>query len=424
MTSLHRRHLLCGMAVSGGATLVRLALGPTRALPRAAQGVAPAGDAAYPAEVDAGLVSFRLRAAEHTALAEALRAAIESGDLAAAKAAYVAVRPPYEEIEVLAASFPETDAAIDARPYAIDGGETSPDYVSVHRIEALLYRDGDLGAALPFAGGLVESARHLEQDLERRDAFNPTIHFEGMIALANEIPSKKISSEEETWSDQSLLIFHHNWLGIRSQYEPFAAAVEAADPGAAAEVEAGHEAALASIASYPPAAGGAFPPYSAVPMTDRGKIVLASYVYRDALLGAARTLGLAQDRSSARTPADGIGRSLFLSAALRRPRGRANPGSAPRSGGQAARGAGTVSVAHRRDEAAPQSPRGTAYGTPLRRHRRFARRLDRPPAPLLRCHRAQRPRSPPQPLPEGRDRRLPRPRSDRRCLRRPRRQRH
>ena len=45
--------------------------------------------------------------------------------------------------------------------------------------------------------------------------------------------SKKISSEEETYSDLSVLIFYHNFKGIQSQYEPFAPLVQAANASVA-----------------------------------------------------------------------------------------------------------------------------------------------------------------------------------------------
>lgn len=290
MTKLHRRQVFRGM-VAGSSALASLRMA---ALPAVlAQEAGSATAESFTAEVGTGLDVFRRLAEEQIGLFEALLAAVETGDAAAAKAAYVAARPPYEEIEVLAASFPETDAAIDARPYAIDGGETSPDYVSIHRVEALLYRDDDLTAALPFARGLVASGRRLRADLDQRDAFSATQSFAGMIGLADEIASKKISSEEETWSDQSLLIFAHNWRGIQSQYDPFAPAVAAADATVAEEVAAAIEAAQATLAGYSPAADGAYPPYSAVPMRERGAIVEASYRLRDALAAAQVALGLA-----------------------------------------------------------------------------------------------------------------------------------
>lgn len=288
MATIGRRRMLLGM------TAVSAALGGAPLASRRtawAQTATPV-PADAEAAVDAGLAYFRRRAADQIPLAEALREAIAGGEIEAAKRAYVAARPPYEEIEVLAASFPETDEAIDARPYAIAGGETSPDYVSIHRIEAAIFRDGDLASALPFAEGLIESARTLINDLDRREAFSAGGSFDGMLALSEEVASKKISSEEETWSDQSLLIFFHNWRGIESQYTPFARLVGDANPDAAAAVADAFAAAFASIAEWP-AENGIFPPYSTVPPAARGAIVRASYALRDALAEARAALTIA-----------------------------------------------------------------------------------------------------------------------------------
>ncbi len=135
-----------------------------------------------------------------------LLAAIESGNLERAKNAYVEARPPYEQIEVLAASFEQTDRDIDARPAGFDGGELNREFKGFHRIEALLYRDENIDRALRYARRLVRSVRTLRSDLNQGQNFNATMHFEGMMALATEVSAKKICGEEETWSDQSLLI--------------------------------------------------------------------------------------------------------------------------------------------------------------------------------------------------------------------------
>lgn len=52
--------------------------------------------------------------------------------------------------------------------------------------------------------------------------------FDGVIGVLTEVPAKKISSEEETWSGKSLMIFYNNWLGAYSQLAPFARMVRAA----------------------------------------------------------------------------------------------------------------------------------------------------------------------------------------------------
>lgn len=252
-----------------------------------------ATDNQYTAQVDAGLNYFQQLANKQLPLAEALEAAIRTGDLNKAKNAYVESRPPYEQIEVLAAGFPETDTDIDARAYAIHGGEENPDFKGFHRIEALLYRDGDLKAALPYAEGLVASAKTLISDLKQRQNFNAKKHFEGMIALATEIPAKKISSEEETWSDQSLLIFKENWNGIYSQFKPFAEVVTNSDPKAANEVKEAYEAAKALMQPYFRVNRTAAAPYSSLNSQQRGQIVKVSYRLRDSLMKSMEVLKLA-----------------------------------------------------------------------------------------------------------------------------------
>lgn len=83
---------------------------------------------------------------------------------------------------MLAASFSETDTNIDARSYAIEGGEENP-FKGFHRIEALLYRDGDLKAALPYAEGLVASVKKLISNLNQRQNFNAKKPLYNYIAV-------------------------------------------------------------------------------------------------------------------------------------------------------------------------------------------------------------------------------------------------
>lgn len=79
-----------------------------------------------------------------------------------------------------------------------------------HRIEALLYRDNDLAAALPWAVQLLTDYKTLVAKLQDASAYTPSCIWYGIQELAVEVAKKKISSEEETWSDLSILIFHNN----------------------------------------------------------------------------------------------------------------------------------------------------------------------------------------------------------------------
>jgi len=241
----------------------------------------------YNAQVKSGVAYFSKRAKEQLPLVEKLVSALNSGDLEQAKTAYVNSRPPYEEIEVYAASFEQEDTDIDARPYAIDRGETSPEFKGFHRIEALIYRDGNLKAAVPYGKELVKSIKSLIVQLNNPKNFNAALNFKGMLSVATEVPAKKISSEEETWSDQSLLIFKHNWIGIHSQFIPYKAVVSKA---IAEEEETTFQNCLKSVESYFQEGQVAATPYSQVSISDRGVISNVSYRYRDVLLKAKAAL--------------------------------------------------------------------------------------------------------------------------------------
>lgn len=261
----------------------------------ASSALSPAGAHADGAMKDAalkGAAYFRGRAADQLRSLAPMVSAIQARDLAAARAAYVDARPEYEEIEVLAASFAQSDSDIDARPYAFAGGETSPDFRGFHKVEYLLFRDDDLDLARQYAERLVASVTRLEQELGEPDRFTAVGTFEGMIGLAEEIGSKKISSEEETWSDQSVVIFKFNFIGINSQYQPFAAMLTEKSQARADAVNAAYQAARASVQDLEGGAGVAMVPYSRVTVAQRKVISDATYAYRDSLIAAAETLGV------------------------------------------------------------------------------------------------------------------------------------
>ncbi len=250
-------------------------------------------DSLYAAQVDAGLAYFKKQAVIQIPLIEKMIEAIRERSLQKAQQAYINARPPYEEIEVLAASFPQTDADIDARPWAFEGGVTDEAFKGFHRVEMLIFGANDLEAAEPFAVELLESCKTLQKDLENRSAFSAKSTFEGLAALANEVAAKKISSEEETWSDQSLLIFKHNWIAIHSQYEPFHPILQKKNEKAAQAVMDAYKKAMALLEPHFKKGAVAGTPYSKIGMAERYRIVKASVALRDALIKAAETLDLA-----------------------------------------------------------------------------------------------------------------------------------
>ena len=290
---LNRRNLLQILSLTGLGTFASSQLSRGTASQINSKTRLTAQADAYASQVDAGLNYFKEQTKVQIPLVENLLAAIASGNLDAAKKAYIDSRPPYEQIEVLALNFEQTDTDIDARPYAFDNGEEDEAFKGFHRIEAYIFRDGDLQAALPYAEELVQSIKTLGQDLQQRQNFDSPSHFEGMIGVATEVPAKKISSEEETWSDQSLLIFQENWKGIYSQIEPFMDAIAEADINTAEELKASYQAAMATVAPYFTEGQVAAQPYSSLNPSQRGEIVEVAYRFRDSIIDAKEKLNIA-----------------------------------------------------------------------------------------------------------------------------------
>jgi iron uptake system component EfeO len=253
---------------------------------------AAGGGDPYEAAVNTGLSYFKRLATEQIQQSRLLVQAIKGKNLAQAQAAYIAARPQYEEIEVLAASFPETDADMDSRPYAYELGESDPGFIGIHKVEALLFRDQDLAAALPYAQKVLGISEQLLLDLNKRQNFSAQLTFAGLIALSTEVAAKKISSEEETWSNQSLLIFRHNWRGIYSQYQPFAMVVKQRDAAAAEAVELAYNRAMAIVEPHFRPGNPAGTPYNQILTPERRAIGQASYQLRDALYRARDVLRL------------------------------------------------------------------------------------------------------------------------------------
>lgn len=287
---MNRREMLAVSLAGGAGMVMARAAGAGGARPGAGLRVDREPDAPeLAAAVTEGVAYFRTRCDDQAPLVRKLRATIEAGDLAAARRAYVEARPPYEEIETLAASFAESDRDIDARPYAFEEGEQAEDFRGFHRIEVLLFAHEDVAAAAPYAAQLDASIRRLSGELAERNRFSAAGHFEGMVMLATEVAAKKISSEEETWSDQSLLIFRHNWIGIRSQFAPFAPLLSSSAAGAVLEA---CDSAEALVAPHFRDGTAAALPYSQVGIRERRAMADASNRIRDALLEARAALGI------------------------------------------------------------------------------------------------------------------------------------
>ncbi|GMH34438.1 hypothetical protein BSKO_02272 [Bryopsis sp. KO-2023] len=259
----------------------------------------------FESEVQQGVLALRALASTNLEGVKTLKEAIASGDLDAAKKAYIRSRPEYEQIEVLAGSFEGIDSDIDARAYAFDNGEAvkgvdnlferGAHFQGFHRIEALIFRDGALESALPYADDLIKDSEDLLVALGEPERFNAQGSFGGMIGLSTEVAAKKMSSEEETYSDMSILIFHNNYLGVESQYRPFAEKVKVADPELAEAIDSALESWLETLKPhFSENEDGVidYAKYTSVDIPARAAIQAGAYKVADLLRKAADALNV------------------------------------------------------------------------------------------------------------------------------------
>ena len=97
-------------------------------------------------------VRERGRSTDHT-LAPFV-AAVEDGDLEAAKAAYAPSRPAWERIEPVAELFSDLDTRMDAREEDFAGGVDDPEFLGWHRLEKGLWADDTTDGLGEIAAGL------------------------------------------------------------------------------------------------------------------------------------------------------------------------------------------------------------------------------------------------------------------------------
>lgn len=252
----------------------------------------PAKPMPFAAALSLGLADLTQRSADLVASVEKLLGAIEIRDISAAKTAYVQARAPYEEIEVLRAGFPELHLAIDGRPSDYVSGGLDPDFRGFHAIELALFGRDDLDAALPLTRALYEDVQTLRDELRSTFELDATTVFTTMIERTGEVAWKTITSEEETWSEATLTVIRHNWIGVHSVYRHFAGELRQRDGILAEQLDRAYRRALEVIARDFPVGELQGTPYNIVDRVKRRRIVDASLAFRARLVDAARALEL------------------------------------------------------------------------------------------------------------------------------------
>jgi iron uptake system component EfeO len=178
--------------------------------------------------------------------AQALDAAIKTGSLTAAAAAYPAGRVNYEQIEPVAESFGDLDPNIDAR---IDDPHPSGTWEGFHRIEQALYANNTLTGMQAVADQLVVNCQKL-QTLVKNLTYQPAELGNGATSLLDEVGKTKVTGEEERYSHLDLLDMEANVQGARVAFTDLQPALKITDPALATKTDAAFTAFEATIAPY------------------------------------------------------------------------------------------------------------------------------------------------------------------------------
>jgi iron uptake system component EfeO len=160
-------------------------------------------------------------------------AAVDSGDLDAAKAAYPTARIHFERIEPIAESFGDLDPLIDMRiDDAIDGTE----FTGFHALEQLLYEKNTLEGTSDLTAGLNQNVAKLQTVIADVD-FTPLVMGNGAKSLLDEVAKSKVTGEEERYSRIDLVDFAGNVDGAQYVYTALRPALLEKDPDLVATLD-------------------------------------------------------------------------------------------------------------------------------------------------------------------------------------------
>jgi iron uptake system component EfeO len=209
----------------------------------------------------------RAQATELTTQLAPFVAAIQAGDLAAAKAAYAPSRPAWERIEPVAELFSDLDTRMDAREEDFAKGVDDPAFLGWHRLEKGLWADGTTSGLAPIAAGLQTDATELASRLSSMD-IEPRVMARGAGELIEEVAQSKLTGEEDRYSQADLWSVSANVAGSKQIVDILRPTLQTLDAGYLQGVDGAFAAVDQVIAKYGSGTTG-FQPFSAVTPDDR-----------------------------------------------------------------------------------------------------------------------------------------------------------
>ena len=179
---------------------------------------------------------------------EVFAAAIHAGDLEAAREAYAPARVEWERIEPIAGLIEAIDGAVDSRVDDFEGPD-DPEFTGWHRIEYILWELGTTEGAGAFVDQLLDDLQTLKTQMVDL-VLPPAAVAIGAAELIEEVSEGKITGEEDRYSKTDLWDFNANVEGAQKIIELLTPALEEADPGLLADINAGFDELNATLAEF------------------------------------------------------------------------------------------------------------------------------------------------------------------------------
>jgi iron uptake system EfeUOB component EfeO/EfeM len=143
-----------------------------------------------------------------------LQDAVDAGDLASARRAWLGADATYESIGAAYGAFGELDARINGETAGLPDGAGSPEFTGLHRIELALFGRGSVADAKPYVPRLAADVRALRREVPGLE-IEPLEYvlrghevFEGALDL-------QLSGRASPWSSDALLALDSNLRGTR-----------------------------------------------------------------------------------------------------------------------------------------------------------------------------------------------------------------
>ena len=211
---------------------------------------------------------------------QALAEAIKSGDLDAARTAWIAARAPYKRLETVAYRFSDLVNRINPLPDYLDKRENDPAFTGFHRLAYGLFARDSVEGLTPIADQLAADASDLKARL-REAKLTPADLAGGAQRLAEQLGSSRIAAGEDTYSKTDLDDIAANFDSIGRIIGLLTPVIQKSAPEAAAQADKAFAEAQSALERLKK--DDAYPTFESIDASTRATLAKAVAALADAI---------------------------------------------------------------------------------------------------------------------------------------------